>query len=69
MMQTTDIGVQGMTCMGCAASVKRVVGEINGVTATEVSLEKAQATVTYDPDKVSLSEIKSAISDAGYDVA
>jgi copper chaperone len=68
-METTVIPVKGMTCMGCVSSVKRVLGGINGIAQAEVSLEKAQATVSYDPGKTSLQAIKAAITDAGYDVA
>ena len=68
-METTAIAVGGMTCMGCVASVKRVLGSIAGVASAEVSLDPAQATVTYDAGKVNLHTIKTAISDAGYDVA
>ncbi len=68
-METTTIPVKGMTCMGCVSSVKRVLGNIGGVSQAEVSLEKAQATVTYDSGKTSLQAIKAAITDAGYDVA
>ncbi len=68
-METAIIPVQGMTCMGCVSSVKRVLGTINGVSQAEVSLEKAQATVSYDSGKTSLQTIKAAITDAGYDVA
>jgi copper chaperone len=68
-METTIIPVQGMTCMGCVSSVKRVLGNLPGITQAEVSLEKAQTAVTYDPAKTSLQEIKAAITDAGYDVA
>jgi copper chaperone len=68
-METTVIPVKGMTCMGCVSSVKRVLGGMAGITQAEVSLEKAQAAVTYDPGKTSLQEIKTAITDAGYDVA
>lgn len=68
-METTTIPVQGMTCMGCVSSVKRVLGAIDGVTGAEVSLEKAQATVTYDPARAALPAIKAAITDAGYEVA
>lgn len=68
-METAIIPVQGMTCMGCVSSVKRVLGTINGVSQAEVSLEKAQATVSYDSGKTSLQAIKAAITDAGYDVA
>ncbi len=68
-METTTLNIKGMTCMGCVASVKRVLSGINGVAGAEVSLEKAQATVTYDPGKASLEALKTAIEDAGYDVA
>jgi copper chaperone len=68
-METTTIPVQGMTCMGCVSSVKRVLGNLPGITQTEVSLEQAQATITYEPGKTSLQAIKAAITDAGYDVA
>ena len=68
-METTVVPVKGMTCMGCVSSVKRVLGDIAGISHAEVSLEKAQAAVTYDPAKTSLQAIKAAITDAGYDVA
>lgn len=68
-METTTIAVGGMTCMGCVASVKRVLGGIAGVASAEVSLDPAQAQVTWDPAKADLQAIKTAISDAGYDVA
>lgn len=68
-METTTIPVGGMTCMGCVASVKRVLGGIGGIAGAEVTLDPAQAIVTYDAGKVNLQAIKTAISDAGYDVA
>jgi len=68
-LETSKIAVGGMTCMGCVASVKRVLSGIDGVTSAEVTLDPAQATVSYDPARASLASIKSAISDAGYEVA
>jgi copper chaperone len=68
-METTTIAVSGMTCMGCVASVKRVLGGIAGVTSAEVTLDPGQAKISYDPAMASLQAIKTAISDAGYDVA
>lgn len=55
--------------MGCVSSVKRVLDNMAGVTQAEVSLENAQAAVSYDSAKTSLQAIKAAITDAGYDVA
>ncbi|MDH4151499.1 MAG: copper ion binding protein [Betaproteobacteria bacterium] len=68
-METTTIPVKGMTCMGCVASVQRVLNGINGIAKADVSLELAQAAVTFDPAKADLQAIKTAIMDAGYDVA
>ena len=68
-METINLPIKGMTCMGCVSSVKRVLGGMAGVTQVEVSLEKAQAEVSYDSGKTSLQAIKAAITDAGYEVA
>jgi copper chaperone len=68
-MQTTVLKVKGMTCGGCVRSVKNVLESIQGVTSADVSLEKAQATVTYDPAKADANRMKEAVTDAGYQVA
>ena len=68
-METATIPVAGMTCMGCVASVKRVLGSLNGVSSAEVTLNPGQAVVNFEAGKVDLQTIKTAISDAGYDVA
>jgi copper chaperone len=67
-METVTIPVKGMTCMGCVASVQRVLSGISGVTRADVSLEQARAAVTYDPALTSRENLKAAITDAGYDV-
>jgi copper chaperone len=68
-MEKITLPVKGMTCMGCVSGVKRVLGSIPGVSQAEVSLDKAQAEVTYDPGKTGPDALKAAIMDAGYDVA
>ncbi|HEV8695935.1 MAG TPA: copper ion binding protein [Lysobacter sp.] len=68
-METTILKVKGMTCGGCVRSVKSVLESIQGVSGVEVSLEKAQATVTYDPAKADVNSMKEAVTDAGYQVA
>jgi len=68
-METTVLKVNGMTCGGCVRSVKNVLEVIPGVSGAEVSLEKAQATVTYDPAQVNVIRMKEAVTDAGYQVA
>ena len=67
-------GINGIVFgVGVQSSGRIVVGgnftAIDGVTQAEVSLEKAQATVTYDPARAGLPAIKAAITDAGYETA
>jgi copper chaperone len=68
-METVVIAVHGMTCGGCANSVGRVLRELDGVHSVEVSLEPAQATVGYDPARVGIERLRSAIEDAGFEAA
>jgi copper chaperone len=68
-METTTLRINGMTCGGCVRSVKNVLEGIQGVSSADVSLEKAQATVTFDPMQADLNKMKEAVTDAGYQVA
>lgn len=68
-MQTTRLKIQGMTCGGCVNSVKTVLERLSGVDQVDVSLENAEAVIQYDPSLASIDQLKTAISDAGFDVA
>lgn len=67
-MQTTILRIQGMTCGGCANSVKTVLERLSGVGQVDVSLDNAEAVVQHDPSLASVNQLKAAISDAGFDV-
>lgn len=67
-MQTTTIKIKGMTCMGCVNSIKTVLKNQNGVIAVEASLEPPQAIIQFDPGKTTLSQLETAIIDAGFEV-
>ena len=68
-MESTTIGVKGMTCGGCVASVERVLRELEGVAKAHVSLDTAQVTVEFDAGRVTVDDLRAAIEDAGYDPA
>jgi len=68
-MESITMKVGGMTCMGCVGSVTRVLQAVDGVAKVDVSLEKAQANVEFDPQRVSLDALRAAVEDAGYDAA
>jgi len=66
-METTVLKVDGMTCGGCVRSVGNVLKAVPGVTSAEVSLEKSEAKVTFDPVVANLAALRKAIEDAGYE--
>ena len=47
-MQQLRLRVGGMTCPGCARSVKRVLEAVEGVESSAVSLERGEALVQFD---------------------
>lgn len=68
-METTTLRIKGMTCMGCVASVKRVLQGVDGVKAVDVSLEQGLASLQYDSAVVNPARFKAAVEDAGYEIA
>ena len=67
-MESLILNIKGMTCGGCVKSVTTVLQELPGVTAVNVSLEQNNATINYEPSKVTPAQFKAAIEDAGFDV-
>jgi copper chaperone len=65
-METIELKVEGMDCQGCVQSVTRMLNGVPGVQKVDVSLEQAQARVTYDPAKSGPAQLKRAIERAGY---
>ena len=68
-MENLSFNVQGMTCGGCVASVKRVLQALPGVLNVNVTLDPGKATVAYDPERVTAETLREAVRSAGYDVA
>ncbi|MDN3576730.1 cation transporter [Chitinimonas viridis] len=60
--------VEGMSCGGCVASVERAVKAVAGVSAVQVRLAEAEATVVFEPQQATVAAIRAAIEAAGFDV-
>ena len=60
------IPVGGMTCAACVGAVERSVRKLQGVESVSVNLATEKALVAYDPESLRISEIKAAITKAGY---
>ena len=66
-MEQIVIGVGGMSCQGCVKNVTGVLRALPGVEQVEVSLEAAQASIGYDPQKATPDQFREAVENAGFD--
>ena len=62
------IPVIGMACSVCSANVEKKLQSLEGINSASVSLASRTALVDYDPDIISLEDMKREISNAGYDL-
>ncbi len=58
--------VEGMTCASCVSNVDRAVSKLNGVSEVNVNIANDKMMLTYDSEKVRISDIKKAVQDSGY---
>ena len=63
-----SIPLSGMTCASCANQVEKALSKTAGVCEANVNFAAEKATVTYDPNTVSLEELFEVVKDAGYGV-
>ncbi|HLG16964.1 MAG TPA: heavy metal-associated domain-containing protein [Blastocatellia bacterium] len=60
------IAVEGMSCTSCAKGIKAMLKRTPGVVSAEVSYERREASVEYDPSRTSTDKIVEAITNLGY---
>jgi P-type Cu+ transporter len=60
--------IEGMTCSGCERTVQKVVTNLKGVSDAQADLESASVSLEYDPQIVSIDEIKAAVNKVGYKI-
>lgn len=64
--KTVLIPVEGMSCVVCAARVKKGLQSIDGVQEAEIDLERREARVRYVEGKVSPEQLVAAVNQLGY---
>lgn len=65
-MQSLLMVVGGMKGPSCAASVASALQLIGGVVRVEVSLQRAQAVILFDPRKAQPQQFQTAVRAVGY---
>jgi Cu+-exporting ATPase len=67
--QKVTLQVTGMTCAACSARIEKVVKKMDGVVDANVNLTMEQATVTYTPEQLQMSDIIARIEKLGFGAA
>ena len=59
--------VEGMTCASCVNRIERYLRKVDGVVEANVNLATESASVRFDPDRVDLDVLRTAVEAAGYE--
>jgi mercuric ion transport protein len=67
-MEAATFKVEGMTCVSCETTIKLALERVPGVSRAEVSYDRGEAVVEYDPHKTTPAALRDAINSTGYTV-
>jgi Cu+-exporting ATPase len=67
-LKKASLSVRGMTCASCVAHVEEALKGVRGVKGVVVNLATGKASVEYDQAEASLTAMKKAVDEIGYEV-
>jgi DNA-binding transcriptional MerR regulator len=67
-MKTALLKIDGMHCDGCAETIKSVIERQPGVRAAEVSFDRSQARILYNPEAIPEQRLVTTVQKLGYRV-
>jgi len=66
-MTEVKLNTTGLHCRSCSMLVDMTVGELDGVAEVHTDHATGETIVSFDPDAISITDIVTAIREAGYD--
>lgn len=66
--QKVALSIQGMTCAACANRIEKGLAKLPGVVEATVNLPLEKASVTYNPDEITLEQVAEKVHELGYKV-
>lgn len=66
MANNVQLDIGGMHCAACSTRIEKVVGKLDGVESCSVNLATAKASITSNPELVSIESIREAIGRLGF---
>ncbi len=67
-MKSVTFRIEGMHCGGCAQNIKALVAAETGVRAADISYDRGEGRILYDPQAVTEDQLIATIQKAGYKV-
>ncbi len=64
--ETSELGIQGMTCAACVRRIERALTKVPGVQDATVNLVTERATVHFEPSMATVEALVAAVERAGY---
>ena len=64
--EKATLKIGGMTCATCVKTIENSLRNLDGIISVNVNLGAEKAFVTYNPKVITISDMKKAIEDAGY---
>ncbi|GAF21032.1 lead, cadmium, zinc and mercury transporting ATPase [Bacillus sp. JCM 19047] len=68
-MKKSQMNITGMTCSACSTRIEKVLGKTEGVQDVSVNLALNTASVSYDPELMTIQQLESKIESIGFGVA
>ena len=65
-LKETSMQITGMTCAACANRIEKGLNKMEGVQEATVNLALEKSVITYDADKVGISDLEKKIENLGY---
>lgn len=68
-MEQLELTVSGMTCTGCEQRIAKALARLEGVMRSTANHQTGRVRVVFDAARTSERAVRSAIEQAGYEVA
>jgi Cu+-exporting ATPase len=66
--RTVTLPISGMSCANCAANIERSVKKLDGIDTAAVNFASEQATVSFDPSRITIDTLVQQVQRAGFKV-
>lgn len=67
-MQIIKFKIRGMHCTSCSLNIDGQLEDLNGVISADTSYAKSETKIKYDPEQVSIEQMKKVIEKLGYEI-